>query len=401
MPLYKYEAKNIDGKILKGKLNIQNEEELRRRIKSKGYFLIKYENLESSFNINIDLFSKITQKDLSILCRELYFSLSSGITILDSLSIVKDQLENKRLENILNNVFRDVEKGKMISEAFSKFKDMPSLFIYMLKVGEATGRLDEIMEDLSDFYDKQYKQERKIKNALIYPKFLISFSLVIVSILIAYVVPIFVSNLLASEEKLPMPTEVVIWISNFIQNKWIYLLSFTLIIILLKRFILDKNKRFIFLRDKYITKSKVIGFVSKQIMTARFARTFSILFAGGISVISCMEISANVIGNEYIKYKLMRSRDLINNGSTIGEALATQNIFPKMLVQSIKVGEEAGSVDKILKKASNFYDSEANFALDRFTNLIEPTMIVVLALIVGFVVLSLVLPMFSMYQTVQ
>ncbi|MEG1001781.1 type II secretion system F family protein [Clostridium sp.] len=401
MPLYKYEAKNIDGKILKGKLNIQNEEELRRRIKSKGYFLIKYENLESSFNINIDLFSKITQKDLSILCRELYFSLSSGITILDSLSIVKDQLENKRLENILNNVFRDVEKGKMLSEAFSKFKDMPSLFIYMLKVGEATGRLDEIMEDLSDFYDKQYKQERKIKNALIYPKFLISFSLVIVSILIAYVVPIFVSNLLASEEKLPMPTEVVIWISNFIQNKWIYLLSFTLIIILLKRFILDKNKRFIFLRDKYITKSKVIGFVSKQIMTARFARTFSILFAGGISVISCMEISANVIGNEYIKYKLMRSRDLINNGSTIGEALATQNIFPKMLVQSIKVGEEAGSVDKILKKASNFYDSEANFALDRFTNLIEPTMIVVLALIVGFVVLSLVLPMFSMYQTVQ
>ncbi|MGL4570687.1 MAG: type II secretion system F family protein [Clostridium sp.] len=401
MPLYKYEAKNIDGKMLKGKLNIQNEEALRRRIKSKGYFLIKYENLDSSFNINIDLFSKITQKDLSILCRELYFSLSSGITILDSLSIVKDQLENKRLEKILNNVFKDVEKGKMLSEAFSRFKDMPSLFIYMLKVGEATGRLDEIMEDLSDFYDKQYKQERKIKNALIYPKFLISFSLVIVSILIAYVVPIFVSNLLASEEKLPMPTKVVIWISNFIQNQWIYLLSFILIVIMIKKFILDKNKRFIFLRDKYITKSKVIGFVSKQIMTARFARTFSILFAGGISVISCMEISANVIGNEYIKYKLIRTKDLINNGATIGDSLSSQNIFPKMLVQSIKVGEEAGSVDKILKKASNFYDSEANFALDRFTNLIEPTMIVILALIVGFVVLALVLPMFSMYQTVQ
>ena len=289
----------------------------------------------------------------------------------------------------------------MLSDAFSKFKDIPKLFIDMIKVGEATGRLDEIMKDLADYYDKQYKQERKVKNALIYPKFLISFSLLIVAVLVAYVVPIFVENLLSANQKLPLPTRVVIALSSFIKNEILLILILILVIFLIKRFILDKNKAYIFLRDKLKLKVKILGTVSRQIMTARFARTFSILFAGGISVIDCMEISANVVENEYAKNKLLRCRDLIDNGSTIGDALATLDIFPKMLVQSIKVGEESGSVDKTLKKASDFYDSEANFALEKITNLIEPVMIIILALVVGFVVLSLVLPMFSMYQAVQ
>ncbi|WP_394896055.1 type II secretion system F family protein [Clostridium baratii] len=401
MPLYKYEAKNMDGKKLKGKLNIDNEEDLRRKLKSKGYFLISYENEESLINLNLNIFYKVSLKDLSILCRELYFSFSSGINILESISIVKNQVENKKLENILENVFKEVEKGKMLSDAFSKFKDIPKLFIDMIKVGEATGRLDEIMKDLADYYDKQYKQERKVKNALIYPKFLISFSLLIVAVLVAYVVPIFVENLLSANQKLPLPTRVVIALSSFIKNEILLILILILVIFLIKRFILDKNKAYIFLRDKLKLKVKILGTVSRQIMTARFARTFSILFAGGISVIDCMEISANVVENEYAKNKLLRCRDLIDNGSTIGDALATLDIFPKMLVQSIKVGEESGSVDKTLKKASDFYDSEANFALEKITNLIEPVMIIILALVVGFVVLSLVLPMFSMYQAVQ
>lgn len=401
MPLYKYEAKNMDGKKLKGKLNIDNEEELRRKLKSKGYFLISYENEESLINLNLNVFYKVSQKDLSILCRELYFSFSSGINILESISILKNQVENKKLENILENVFKEVEKGKMLSDAFSKFKDIPKLFIDMIKVGEATGRLDEIMKDLADYYDKQYKQERKVKNALIYPKFLISFSLLIVAVLVAYVVPIFVENLLSANQKLPIPTRIVIALSGFIKNEILLILILILVIFLIKRFILDKNKAYIFFRDKLKLKVKVLGTVSRQIMTARFARTFSILFAGGISVIDCMEISANVVENEYAKNKLLRCRDLIDNGSTIGDALATLDIFPKMLVQSIRVGEESGSVDKTLKKASSFYDSEANFALEKITNLIEPVMIIILALVVGFVVLSLVLPMFSMYQAVQ
>ncbi|MBS6043209.1 MAG: type II secretion system F family protein [Clostridium baratii] len=401
MPLYKYEAKNMDGKKLKGKLNIDNEEELRRKLKSKGYFLISYENEESLINLNLNIFYKVSQKDLSILCRELYFSFSSGINILESISIVKNQVENKKLENILENVFKEVEKGKMLSDAFSKFKDIPKLFIDMIKVGEATGRLDEIMKDLADYYDKQYKQERKVKNALIYPKFLISFSLLIVAVLVAYVVPIFVENLLSANQKLPLPTRVVIALSSFIKNEILLILILILVIFLIKRFILDKNKAYIFFRDKLKLKVKILGTVSRQIMTARFARTFSILFAGGISVIDCMEISANVVENEYAKNKLLRCRDLIDNGSTIGDALATLDIFPKMLVQSIRVGEESGSVDKTLKKASDFYNSEANFALEKITNLIEPVMIIILALVVGFVVLSLVLPMFSMYQAVQ
>lgn len=401
MPLYSYEAGNIEGNIIKGEVSAKNEEELMRILRKKGFFLkeskIKGEKLDS----DLAMYRKIPDKDISILCREMYFSLSSGISVIETLEIIKDQIENKKLKLIVDKVQEDVESGSILSVAFKKTNEMPDLFIYMIEVGEATGNLDGIMEDLSEYYDKQYKQNRKIANALIYPKFLMGFSILIVGILIAYVVPIFINNLIGTNGKLPLPTKIIIKISDLIINEGIFILGIIIALIIFKRIILNKNSSYKKFRDRIIVKSKFIGKISMQIMTARFARTFSILYAGGISVINAMDITSNVIGNEYLKEKLLNARELINNGSTIGEALETQGVFPNMLIQSIKVGEESGSVDKILKKASDFYNSEANFAIDKLIALIEPVMIILLAGIVGFVVLSLILPMFSMYDALN
>ena len=271
----------------------------------------------------------------------------------------------------------------------------------MLQVGEETGRLDEVMGNLADYYNNQYKQEKKIKNALIYPKFLLCFSLIVVSILVAFVVPIFVQNLLSANEVLPVPTKIVIWISSFIKNKWMYIIAFLIVISILKIFILNKNKKYIYFKDRFIVNSKFIRTISMQIFTSRFARTFSILFGGGVNVTRCIEICADVIGNEFIKSRLLQSKEFISNGSSIAEGLGMENTFPKMLIQSIRVGEESGTVEEILKKASEFYDSEANFALEKLSNLVEPIMIILLAFLVGFVVISLVLPIFSMYDAVK
>lgn len=401
MPLYKYKAKNLDGKVIKGKIDIENSEELRKLLRERGFFLVDYEDSEMSINIDLGMFRKIPKKDISIFCREMYFSLTSGISIVQSLEIVKEQIENKKLKNILYNVFDDIKRGRMLSDAFKQYDDLPNLFIYMLQVGEETGRLDEIMGNLADYYNNQYKQEKKIKNALIYPKFLLCFSLIVVSILVAFVVPIFVQNLLSANEVLPVPTKIVIWISSFIKNKWMYIIAFLIVISILKIFILNKNKKYVYFKDRFIVNSKFIRTISMQIFTSRFARTFSILFGGGVNVTRCIEICADVIGNEFIKSRLLQSKEFISNGSSIAEGLGMENTFPKMLIQSIRVGEESGTVEEILKKASEFYDSEANFALEKLSNLVEPIMIILLAFLVGFVVISLVLPIFSMYDAVK
>ena len=401
MPLYKYKAKNLDGKVIKGKIDIENSEELRKLLRERGFFLVDYEDSEMSINIDLGMFRKIPKKDISIFCREMYFSLTSGISIVQSLEIVKEQIENKKLKNILYNVFDDIKRGRMLSDAFKQYDDLPNLFIYMLQVGEETGRLDEIIGNLADYYNNQYKQEKKIKNALIYPKFLLCFSLIVVSILVAFVVPIFVQNLLSANEVLPVPTKIVIWISSFIKNKWMYIIAFLIVISILKIFILNKNKKYVYFKDRFIVNSKFIRTISMQIFTSRFARTFSILFGGGVNVTRCIEICADVIGNEFIKSRLLQSKEFISNGSSIAEGLGMENTFPKMLIQSIRVGEESGTVEEILKKASEFYDSEANFALEKLSNLVEPIMIILLAFLVGFVVISLVLPIFSMYDAVK
>lgn len=401
MPLYKYKAKNLDGKVIKGKIDIENSEELRKLLRERGFFLVDYEDSGMSINIDLGMFRKIPKKDISIFCREMYFSLTSGISIVQSLEIVKEQIENKKLKNILYNVFDDIKRGRMLSDAFKQYDDLPNLFIYMLQVGEETGRLDEIMGNLADYYNNQYKQEKKIKNALIYPKFLLCFSLIVVSILVAFVVPIFVQNLLSANEVLPVPTKIVIWISSFIKNKWMYIIAFLIVISILKIFILNKNKKYVYFKDRFIVNSKFIRTISMQIFTSRFARTFSILFGGGVNVTRCIEICADVIGNEFIKSRLLQSKEFISNGSSIAEGLGMENTFPKMLIQSIRVGEESGTVEEILKKASEFYDSEANFALEKLSNLVEPIMIILLAFLVGFVVISLVLPIFSMYDAVK
>lgn len=401
MPLYKYKAKNLDGKVIKGKIDIENSEELRKLLRERGFFLVDYEDSGMSINIDLGMFRKIPKKDISIFCREMYFSLTSGISIVQSLEIVKEQIENKKLKNILYNVFDDIKRGRMLSDAFKQYDDLPNLFIYMLQVGEETGRLDEIIGNLADYYNNQYKQEKKIKNALIYPKFLLCFSLIVVSILVAFVVPIFVQNLLSANEVLPVPTKIVIWISSFIKNKWMYIIAFLIVISILKIFILNKNKKYVYFKDRFIVNSKFIRTISMQIFTSRFARTFSILFGGGVNVTRCIEICADVIGNEFIKSRLLQSKEFISNGSSIAEGLGMENTFPKMLIQSIRVGEESGTVEEILKKASEFYDSEANFALEKLSNLVEPIMIILLAFLVGFVVISLVLPIFSMYDAVK
>ncbi|MGL4849782.1 MAG: type II secretion system F family protein [Clostridium sp.] len=400
MILFKYEAKSLDGKKIKGKIKAENEIELRRSLKNKGYYVTNVYRESKGLNIDLGELKKVEDSNYANVCREMSFSLKAGVSILETLEMVKDGGGSKKLGIIMEAVYVDVKGGKLLSEALKKHKEIPNLLWSMVSVGEETGNLDDIMEELGDYYTKQFEQNKKVKNAVLYPKFLIFFSLIVVGFLAVYIVPMLVSNLIEAKGNLPLPTKIVISISGFIENNCLIIIIAIVILILFKKLILNKSYKYKYMRDKYILKSRFFGKITTLLLTARFSRTFGALFGGGVSVIRCFEVTANVIGNTYFKEKLLEGREIINKGGTIGEALEFYNILPSMMIKTIKVGEKSGSLDKILRKSTAYYEIEANFKLDRLTKLIEPIMIIILSLLIGFIIVSIMLPIFSMYNAI-
>ena len=270
----------------------------------------------------------------------------------------------------------------------------------MVEFGEATGSIDTVMEEMADYYDKQHRQKKKIDAALTYPKFLLGFAICIVIGLVSFVVPTFVETILSAGQELPVPTKIIIAISDFINSNFLWIVLIVIGLILVKKFFIDTNYAIQYKIDKFLVTDKHLGKITSQIFTARFARTFGMLVKGGMSIIDSLAISGNAVDNKFIKESIDESNKLISTGAGIGDTLESKKIFPTMLTQMIKVGEDTGSLDDILKKTSEYYEIEAEFAIQKLTSLIEPIMIVVLAFIVGFVVISIAMPMFQVMGAV-
>lgn len=395
MAIYIYEGKFLNGSVTKGKLYAINKEDVNLLLRERGIFPITIVEEGQGSSLGINFKRKIPYKDLAIFSRQMHFALTAGIPMLRTLDMVKEQIENVKLKNILAKVYEEVQKGSTLSEVLSKYNTIPYMFTAMVEVGEATGRIDNIMGELAEYYDKQHRQEKKISNALTYPKFLLGFSLLIVITLVTFVVPIFVEGILSSGQDLPAPTKIIVAISDFIKGNFLILILIVIGIIIMKSIFVDNNEYIKYRIDRYLIKGKYIANISKQIFSSRFARTFGILIDGGMNVMEALTISANAVDNLYIKSAIEECKGIISSGMGIGIALENKEIFPRMLTQMIKVGEETGSLDNILKKTSEYYEIEADFAIQKLTSLIEPIMIVGLAFIVGFVVISLALPMFQ------
>lgn len=400
MPVFIYEGKMLDGSSSKGKAEVDNKEQLKHMLRSKGIFPISITEESKITNLEFSFSKGIVYKDLSVLCRQMHFALSSGIPMLRTLDMIKKQIENKRLKNILENVYEEVQKGSTLSSTLYSHKEIPYMLSAMVQVGESTGDIDGIMGELADYYDKQHRQKKKIDNALTYPKFLLGFAFLIVTILVAFVVPTFVEGILSAGQEVPLSTQIVINISNFITRNFLLLILIGVFLFIIKKIFIDTNKKVQYEIDKFLVKNNTLASISQQIFTSRFARTFGILVNGGMNVMDSIDIAGNAVDNLFIKESLEECKAMISSGSSIGEALEIKNIFPLMLTQMMKVGEETGSLDRILKKTSEYYEVEADFALQKLTTLIEPIMIIFLAGIVGFVVISMALPMFQIMGAV-
>jgi type IV pilus assembly protein PilC len=399
MPTYQYEARALNGSIIKGKMEGNSENAIRTSLRERSYYPVSVKPYSDSMNIDLSKYGKIPVKSISVFCRQFAFTITSGMNILKAMEIVTEQTENKKLKGILAEVKADVEKGSALSHAFRKHKDMPDILVNMIEVGEASGTLDAVMLRMADYYDKTYRLQQKIKGALTYPAIICIVAVIVVNILLIFVLPTFVGMIVSGGGELPLPTRIVMGISDFMRNNglWVFvgIILFGLLFKILLKHNVDAAERV----DSFKLKMPIFGKIVTKIITARFARTFSTLMSSGMPVLSSINICSQVAGNSLVSRILQALGEDIRKGHGIGISLETRGVFPTMLTQMMRIGEETGTLDSIMEKTAEFYDNEVETATAQLTTMIEPLIIVVLGVVVGFIVLAMLLPMFEMYNS--
>lgn len=400
MAVYEYEAKQLNGTVLKGKMEALDNRTVRTILKNKHLFPVVVKEYSKYSNIDFSQFQKVTLKDLTIFCNQFSFIISAGISIMRALEIVKEQIENKKLSKILSITNDDVQKGKTFSEALGKHKEIPEMLVNMIEVGETSGTLDTILEKMAAYYEKELKQQQKIKSALTYPAIISIFAIIVVNILVIKVLPTFAGMITQSGGGvLPLPTRIVMGISHFMLNYWMIIIMVIILITFgLKKYSTMYSGKILF--DKVKMNMPILGKIYNKIVTARFARTFGILMGCGVPLLESISICSNVVGNTIVKNKLTACAEAIKKGGSIGVALEERKVFPVMLTQMIKIGEESGTLDQVLQKTAEFYDNEIDNTTGQLTAMIEPLIIACLGVVVGFIIVSMLLPMFQMYDAV-
>jgi len=399
--VFKYRAVSQNGEIIEGFYEGKDESDVLIMLRGNNYLPVSIEK-DTGAEAQIDLFSpKVKKKDLAVFCRQFYTMLDAGIGIVKCLDILEKQTENKTLVKAIASVYEDVQKGFTLSEAMKSHKNVfPQLLIHMVEAGEVSGNLDTIMERMAVHYEKESKLEQKIKSAMIYPIMLAVVSIAVVVFLLVSVLPTFISMFEGSGQALPGPTQILLDISNWLSSYWYIFISMVLGLIL--AFVVlgrtPSGRRFL---DNLKLKIPVVKDTTVKIITSRFTRTLSTLLASGIPLIQSIEVVSKIVGNKVVYDRLEVATDDIRKGVSLSRAVRNVGVFPPMVDSMINIGEESGALDDILNKTADFYDDEVEASLQKMTTLMEPLMLVFMAVIIGFIVIAIAMPMFEMMNTIQ
>lgn len=402
MALYRYKAVQSDGKEVNEVMTAATITEVQEKIRDKGLYLIQIrEDVEKkSAAEELSFGGKVTAKQISIFCKQFATLLKAGVPVASGLDILYRQTENKKFKSALEDVYTEVQKGSQVSTAIRNHpKVFPSLMVNMVESGEMSGNLDNIMERLAIHYEKDAKINSRIKGAMIYPIALSVISVVVVIFLITVILPTFTGMFTSSGTELPLPTRILLGISDFIRGYWYIVIGAVgLLIFVVNRYLSSSVGRYQF--DALKFKLPVVKGSMDKIVTARFTRTLGSLLRSGIPLIDALELAGSVTGNVVIEEKVNYIASEVEKGETLGVALKRTPTFGPMVVSMIQIGEESGSLDQMLDKSADFYEQELEDAIDRLLKLMEPLLIVVMAVVIGFIVISMALPMFDMVNTI-
>lgn len=401
MPNFQYSIRDATGATLGGTSEAENEDILRRRLSEQGFDVVEIKQVKSTQK-KVGGFGGVKKTDLSIMCRQFSTMIDAGVNLVRCLAVLADQATNPKLKAILSDIRSEVEGGQTLTRALEKYPaTFDRLFIGLVNAGEVGGALEESLQRLSGFLESDVKLRAKVKSAMTYPVMILSFAMLVLIGLMTFILPKFM--VLFDDlgiEELPGPTAMLKATSNFMISKWYWMIIiFVAFIVAYRMFARTKVGRR--LLDRMKLKVPVFGSLSHKIAIARFSRTLSTLLASGVGILQAMETVAGTVSNDIISDAILSARSSIREGERIGEPLARSKLFPPMVVQMISIGEESGSLDPMLSKVADFYENEVDAAVASLTSAIEPVLIISLGVMVGFIVISLFLPLIAVIQNLS
>lgn len=397
MPTYAYTVRDASGAVIPGTVEAESEGLLRRRLTEQGLTVVDIKETKTAKKKNVaGGFGRVKLNDLSVFCRQFSTMIDAGVSLVRCLAVLSEQSVNPKLKRIINDLQAEVEAGQMLSRAMSKYPTVFSnLFIGLIRAGEVGGVLEESLQRLSMFLEKDQELRRKVKSAMTYPCIVMFVAIVIVLLLVTFILPKFMDLFKELGVKdYPAPTKLLMSFSNLLTSRWYIMLIGTIaFVIAFRLFVRTKVGRRTY--DRIKLKAPVFGKLNHKIVLARFSRTLGTLLASGVPILQALETVAGTVSNEIVADAVMEARARIREGDRIGDPLQRCKLFPPMVVQMISIGEESGALDPMLAKVADFYEAEVDAALASLTSAIEPVMIVFLGCAVGFIVISIFLPLIS------
>jgi type IV pilus assembly protein PilC len=401
MPVFAYEGKTANGKILRGNMEAPSREAVINRLRAQRIQPVPNKIRERGKGLDRDISipgfrQSVKPKDVVVFTRQLATMIDAGMPLVQILDILSNQSDNKTFGKQIREVKESVEAGSTLSDALRKFpKTWDDLYTNMVQAGEIGGILDTILARLSTYMEKMLSLKRKIKGALIYPVTIISVAVIVTMILLIFVIPVFAELFTSFGRALPAPTQFVIDLSNFVIN-YIHLMIAAVVLMVIGIRQTYRTERGQFLIDKLLLKFPIIGNLILKASIARFSRTLGTLVSSGVPILDSLAITARTAGNKVIERAGFMVRESISQGRTMIEPLLQSGVFPPMVCQMIGAGEMTGAIDQMLQKIADFYEDEVDVAVANLTSLMEPLVIVVLGTIIGGLVVSMYLPIFQL-----
>ena len=396
MATFEYTARNAQGQETTGTMEAASRDEVVTNLRKNRMVLVRLREAKKTKRG-----ARVPTRDIVIFTRQFATMINSGLPLVQALDILAQQTENKALSEVTKQVVYDVESGHTLADALSKHpRAFTALYVNMVAAGEAGGILDTILLRLAVFLEKNDAIVRKVKGAMIYPAVIFSVAGIAVVVLLVFVIPTFQSMFASVNMELPLPTKIVITMSELLQNFWwAMILGFGAAVFLIRRYYATEGGKLVI--DRLMLNAPVLGDLLRKSAVSRFTRTLGTLISSGVAILDGLEITARTAGNRVIHDAVMASRGSIAGGETIASPLAKSGVFPPMVTSMIAVGEATGGLDEMLTKIADFYDDEVDAAVGALLSLMEPIMIVVLGVVVGGMIVAMYLPIFGMINTVQ
>jgi general secretion pathway protein F len=406
MPIYEYTALNATGKKVKGLVDADTLRAARTRLRSQNIFPTDIKESikaakDSKQNVKNFFGDRVSLKELTVATRLLATLSNAGLPLVAALLSLSEQVESPSLKRIIVDIKERVEQGSSLAKALAAYpKVFPRLYVNMVQSGEASGTLDTILDNLSDYYEAQMELRRKISSALFYPILMFGFCTLVVIGLVTFVVPNIVEIFIKQKIDLPLPTRAVIGLSNALTGYWWAIIGFIALVIGLTRYYYRQPKGREWF-DAKLLKAPLFGPIYKKIATARVASTLGTLLNGGVELLQALDIVKNIVGNVHMRKALEEARDGVREGRSLAKELAKSGYFPNLLSQMVAIGEKSGKMENMLSKAGKSFTAEVNAAIAGLTSLIEPVMMIVLGGLVFSIVISVLMPMTKLMQAVR